>query len=199
MAEKSLEKYVNAGFNVITDDHQRAQAQQRCVTLDLYYREKVDLVINGKNTEGSQKIGFFIKALQEDWQNPKAVKEQQDKDHDKKRFNVQKRLKELEKAKESLKKQIDAAKSAIYEEIIQEETIFTPIFESAKAGVTAFRETIFPYDMSAEACFRKGGMSRNLIAVKMEESFPDRFKAINDNFKVQLLMIETEVEELKTQ
>ncbi|NJN35612.1 MAG: hypothetical protein HC817_16465 [Saprospiraceae bacterium] len=53
--------------------------------------------------EANNRAGFLVKALQEDWQSPKAVHEQQEKDIKRKRQNVQKRLKELESTREVLK------------------------------------------------------------------------------------------------
>lgn len=207
MNEKSLSKYINLGFNVILDDVLRQNAELRCAVLENYYREKIALVENAPNTkssphgisfgEGSNRVGFFIKALQEDWQNPKAIKEQQDKDVKKKRQNVQKRLKELDFKKDFLKKQQDEEKVKIYELIIADVLIFDLVFEETKKSVTAFRDTVFPAGMSASECFKKGGMSRNLLAAKMEELFPEKFSALNNIFKKEMLEIEKESEELK--
>ena len=207
MNEKSLSKYINLGFNVILDDVLRQNAELRCAVLENYYREKIALVENAPNTkssphgtsfgEGGNRVGFFIKALQEDWQNPKAIKEQQDKDVKKKRQNVQKRLKELDFKKDFLKKQQDEEKVKIYELIIADVLIFDLVFEETKKSVTAFRDTVFPAGMSASECFQKGGMSRNLLAAKMEELFPEKFSALNNIFKTEMLEIEKESEELK--
>ena len=207
MNEKSLSKYINLGFNVILDDVLRQNAELRCAVLENYYREKIALVENAPNTkssphgtsfgEGGNRVGFFIKALQEDWQNPKAIKEQQDKDVKKKRQNVQKRLKELDFKKDFLKKQQDEEKVKIYELIIADVLIFDLVFEETKKSVTAFRDTVFPAGMSASECFKKGGMSRNLLAAKMEELFPEKFSALNNIFKKEMLEIEKESEELK--
>ncbi|NJN35611.1 MAG: hypothetical protein HC817_16460 [Saprospiraceae bacterium] len=92
---------------------------------------------------------------------------------------------------------MEADKSALYELIAQDEAVFLPLFDSAKAGVTTFRDTIFPSDLTPTACFQKGGMSRNLIALKMEEAFPERFVLLNDHVKKQLTDIDTEIETLK--
>ena len=199
--EKSLSKYVNLGFNIILNDDKRREAELRCSTLDAYYREKMELVESTsahRNTEGSaNRPGFFIKALQEDWQNAKALKEQQEKDAQKTRLNIQKRLKELEAKKEILKKQWDADKTRIYDLILTDSKILEIVFEETKKGVTAFRDTVFPAEMTALQCFKKGGMSRNLIAAKMEELFPEKFTVINDIYKTELVDIEKEMEELK--
>jgi plasmid replication initiation protein len=200
MNEKSISKYVNLGFNVIADDILRQKAELRCGVLDNYYREKITLVENAPNTrgtEGGNRIGFFIKALQEDWQNPKAIKEQQDKDVKKKKQNVQKRLKELDFKKDFLKKQQDEEKARIYDLIMVDALIFDIVFEETKKGVTAFRDTVFPSNMSASECFKKGGMSRNLLAAKMEELFPEKFSALNNIFKKEMMEIEKESQELK--
>jgi hypothetical protein len=96
-----------------------------------------------------------------------------------------------------LKKQVESDKTVLYNQIADDAALFLPIFEAAKAGVTTFRETIFPSNMSAMACFEKGGMSRNLIALKMEETFPERFVLLNDHAKKQLSDIENEMQNLK--
>ncbi len=201
ISDKSLQKFGNMGFNIITDDSVRVVVIERTGgSLERYYLEKIEVVNNGRPRgvgEATNRAGFLVKALQEDWQSPKAVQEQQEKDVKRKRQNVQKRLKELENTREVLKKQLEADKSALYELISQDSAIFLPLFESAKSGVTTFRETIFPNDMTPIACFQKGGMSRNLIALKMEEAFPERFVLLNDHVKKQLTDIDTEIESLK--
>jgi plasmid replication initiation protein len=201
MNEKSLSKYTNLGFNVITDDAAREKAEIRCGTLEKYYQEKINLVenaSNARNTEGgANRVGFFIKALQEDWQNLKAIKEQQDKDVKKKQMNVQKRLKELNIKKEALKKQLELEKANIYELIVADALIFDLVYEETKKGVTSFRETVFPSNMPAIECFKKGGMSRNLLAAKMEELFPEKFMPYNDLFKNDILSIQKESEDLQ--
>ena len=201
MNEKSLSKYTNLGFNVIIDDAAREKAEIRCGTLEKYYQEKINLVenaSNARNTEGgANRVGFFIKALQEDWQNLKAIKEQQDKDVKKKQFNVQKRLKELEVKKESLKKQLEVEKTKIYELIVIDTLILDLVYEETKKGVTAFRETVFPSNMSPTECFKKGGMSRNLLAAKMEELFPEKFIPFNELFKNDFSSIHKEIEDLQ--
>ena len=201
MNEKSLSKYTNLGFNVITDDEAREKAELRCHTLEKYYREKIDLVENAskaRNTEGgANRVGFFIKALQEDWQNLRAIKEQQDKDVKKKQMNVQKRLKELNTKKEALKKQLELEKANIYELIVADALIFDIVYEETKKGVTSFRETVFPSNMPAIECFKKGGMSRNLLAAKMEELFPEKFMPFNEVFKNDILSIQKETEDLQ--
>ena len=201
MNEKSLSKYTNLGFNVITDDAAREKAEIRCVTLEKYYQEKINLVENASNARnnegGANRVGFFIKALQEDWQNLKAIKEQQDKDVKKKQMNVQKRLKELNIKKEALKKQLELEKSNIYELIVADALIFDIVYEETKKGVTSFRETVFPSNMPAIECFKKGGMSRNLLAAKMEELFPEKFMPFNELFKNDILGIQKETEDLQ--
>ncbi len=206
MNEKSLSKYTNLGFNVITDDVAKEKAEIRCGTLEKYYQEKINLVENASNTRntpkginegGANRVGFFIKALQEDWQNLKAIKEQQDKDVKKKQLNVQKRLKELNFKKEALKKQLEAEKAVIYELIAADALILDLVYEETKKGVTAFRETVFPSNMSPVECFKKGGMSRNLLAAKMEELFPEKFLPFNDVFKNDISGILKESEDLQ--
>lgn len=206
MNEKSLSKYINMGFNVILDDEAREKAEIRCLTLEKYYSEKIDLVNNASNGRSSSKsinessgnrVGFFIKALQEDWQNLSAVKDQQDKDIKKKQLNIQKRLKELELKKDMLKKQLELEKTNIYNLIVEDTVILNLVYEETKKGVTAFRETVFPSNMSAVECFNKGGMSRNLLAAKMEELFPEKFEIYNEVFKNDLSEINKEVDDLK--
>ena len=199
--EKSITKYVNLGFNVIVDDESRREAELRCPQLESYYQEKIDLVESAfsdtQRPNSTNRAGFFIKALQEDWQNPKAFKEQQEKEAQKARLNIQKRLKELDSKKESMKKQMEVEKTKIYDLVTADENIFNIIFEETKKGVTAFRDTVFPADLSAIECFKKGGMSRNLIVAKMEELFPEKFAAINDLFKTEIQLIDKEFMELK--
>ena len=201
MNEKSITKYVNLGFNVIVDDESRREAELRCSQLESYYQEKIDLVESAfsdtQRPNSTNRAGFFIKALQEDWQNPKAFKEQQEKEAQKARLNIQKRLKELDSKKESMKKQMEVEKNKIYDLVTADGNIFNIIFEETKKGVTAFRDTVFPADLSAIECFKKGGMSRNLIVAKMEELFPEKFAAINDLFKTEIQLIDKEFMELK--
>jgi plasmid replication initiation protein len=196
MSEKSIEKYLNMGFNIVEEESNRILALSRCLHLDNYYREKIDLVLNGKNTEGSNRVGFFIKALQEDWHNSKSIVEQKEKDDRRKKGNIQRRLKELNNLRESLKKQLEDDKSVKYEQILSDRKRFVPIFEQVHKNVTSHRETIFPSHLSPEECFKKGGMARNLIALKMEEIYPDVFTSVQDRYKQQFLDIEKESEEL---
>lgn len=198
--EKSLTKYINLGFNIIVDDTTRQEVELRCGSLENYYKEKISLVeaafSDSMRQNTSNRAGFFVKALQEDWQTPKAFKEQQVKDAQKTRQNIQKRLKELDIKKESLKKQLEAEKTKIYNLITTDKKIFNIVFEETKKGVTAFRDTVFPPELSPIECFNKAGMSRNLIIAKMEELFPEKFSTINDSFKAEIQPLEAEMKDL---
>ncbi len=181
LSASSIEKYQQQGFAIIVDEKLREQAIWRCNnTLETYYSEKLVLCQQSKKTQ-KNRIGFLIKALQEDWQ--VAIKTKVKIENEKQSVNSSDR-KQQEAQKRELKKQINPVKQAIFDEIIASDTEgFLKIFEAVKEKSGSMKNTIFPPNTSPLEIFKNNGMAANLLKIRLEEMNPDKFEALNKRIK----------------
>ena len=191
-------KYLNLGFNIIKDGEKRVLAEARCATLEAYYLEKMTLLQQSAAAIKANPAGFFIKALQEDWQSSAVVHEQQERNEKKKRQTLQAQIKKLEAEREQLKRSWSEAKTPIFDQIMAENTEgYAQLFADVRANAGSMRDTIFPPKMSPNDVFQKGGMAQNLLKIKMEEQFPKAFTAVNERFQTELTALDRSIADLK--
>ena len=186
----ALKKYIHQGFDIIVDDAQREQAMLRSNNnLETYYIEKLKLCQQSKKDAKRNKVGFFIKALQEDWQWVKAT-QKATTISEKPLVNKDLQLKQKEAQIREIKKAWERAKQVVFNEIVADTEGYASIFETVKAQSGSLTSTIFPANVSPMDIFNNNGMGANLIKIKIEELYPEKFAAINISFRTALSNLE---------
>ena len=186
----ALKKYTSKGFSIILDEKQREQAILRCNNvLETYYLEKLAFCQQVNKGTARNQVGFFIKALQEDWRDgiisktnaivakPKAN-------------NQAAQIKQLEARIKEVKNQWQAAKQPIYEKIMSDTEGFALLYEAVREKSGSLKYTIFPSNLSPVSIFNNNGMASNLLKVKMEEQHATQFETINEIFRSNLQQLE---------
>ena len=192
----ALKKYSSKGFDIVLEAKQREQAMLRCNSiLENYYIEKLTFCQKHSKIPQRNPVGFFIKALQEDWKEEAVVKNIASTDKPKTQPNAL-QIKQLQLQIREIKEQWQAAKQTIYENIIADTEGFTPIFEAVKDKAGTLKSTIFPPHLSAASIFNNNGMASNLLKVKMEEQFPTHFEQVNNSFRTALQILESDLKRL---
>ncbi len=198
--ERNIEKHVVLGFKIIPDEQTRKEAIRRCADLDAYYLEKINLVRESKAAGHGNPAGFLIKALQEDWQNPKVQQEQRAKEAAKKRAEREKRIKQLEAQKEKLSAEHQKAKTPLYQQLLQNATSFDAAFQVVMSEVGSFMKNtlLSDYrDLSPIEQYHKSAFLENMVNVQFQKLHPELFDAINARYQEQIQMIEKEINSLK--
>lgn len=198
--EKNIEKNLYLGFKIIGNEQARKDAIRRCGDLDAYYMEKINLVRESKSATNGNPAGFLIKALQEDWQNPKLQQERKAKEAAKLRAEREKRVKQLEALKEKLSKEHQKAKAPIYEHLLQNEASFKSAFDAVMAEAGDFMKTtlLSGYrDLPPMEQYQKSGFLENLVNFQLQKLHPELFAAINGSYQARVKQIEDEIKTLK--
>jgi Initiator Replication protein len=173
----AIDKYQQQGFGIITNEKQREQVALRCNNdLETYYTEKLTLCQLSNKTH-KNKVGFLVKALQEDWQESKKTT---------KTIEVNKTAtanesnnKHTDAQLRELKKQVTVKKQAIFDAIITSDTEgYLKIFEEVKEQSGSMKNTVFPSHLSPIEIFQKNGMAANLLKIRLEELYPNRFEDV---------------------
>ena len=193
-----LKRYEKLGFGVIVDEKARGQAILRCENnLETYFLEKWALCEKSGRGEARNQAGFFVKALQEDWQPMPTKQETADKTKPTTKTNALD-IKRLEAQIRETKQAWEAAKQPIFDKIVENrDGVFAPIFEEVRAKSGSLTSTIFPANETPKAIFQKNGMAANLLKIKIEEVFNDQFLKINKSYGVALLDLEQQLVALK--
>jgi hypothetical protein len=178
LSKQNLEKYTQQGFNIISDEARREQAVLRCNNnLETYYIEKLTICLKSSKEGKRNQTGFLVKALQEDWQlsSPPVVKAR----------NAAKvsDTKQKETHLREVKKLWDAEKQKIFDAVHADTDGFMAIFEEVKAASGASQYTIFPETETPSVIFKKNGMAANLIKVRIENLYAERFSVVNAHFQ----------------
>ena len=194
----TLKRYEKAGFTVIADEKARERAVLRCENnIEIYFLEKWTLCEKSGRGETRNQAGFFVKALQEDWQ-PMSTKQEK---YDKPEFVTKTNpldVKRLEAQIRETKQAWEIEKQPIFDRIVENtEGVFSPIFEEVRAKSGSLTSTIFPAHESPQAIFQKNGMASNLLKIKIEEVFKDQFLKINKFYGVALSDLEQQLAALK--
>lgn len=194
----AIKRYERQGFVVIVDEKAREQAVSRCHNnLETYFLEKWALSEKSSRVGGRNQAGFFVKALQEDWQPMSAKQETIEKSKSITKTNTEE-IKRLEAQIKQTKQAFDAAKKTIFDQIVENtEGGFTRIFEEVRAKSGSVTSTIFPVNESPIAIFQKNGMAANLLKIKIEEVYKDQFLELNKFYGVVLSDLEQELGALK--
>ena len=185
LKQTAIDKYQQQGFDIIVNEKQREIASSRCHnSLETYYSEKLIFCQQSKKTP-KNRVGFLVKALQEDWQESKNMTLKTDSE--KKKAQVTPNLpdkRQHEAQMWELKRQLTPAKQAVFEDIILSDTEgFLEIFEVVKEKSGSIKNTIFPPDTSPMEIFKKNGMAANLLKIRIEEMYPERFEDLNRRLK----------------
>ncbi len=194
----ALKRYEKAGFTVIADEKAREEAVLRCENnIEIYFLEKWALCEKSGRGETRNQAGFFVKALQEDWQ-PMATKQEKiDKPTPATKTNTLD-VKRLEAHIRETKQAWEAEKQPIFDKIVENtEGGFSSIFEEVRAKSGSLTSTIFPAHESPKTIFQKNGMASNLLKIKIEEVFKDQFLKINKFYGVALSDLEQQLAAVK--
>ena len=194
----ALKKYTSKGFSIILDEKQREQAILRCNNaLEAYYLEKLTFCQQVNKGTPRNQVGFFIKAIQEDWRegiasktNAVAAKPKAD--------SKPAQIKQLEARIKEVKNQWQAAKQPIYEKIMSDTEGFALLYEAVREKAGTLKSTIFPSNLSPMSIFNNNGMASNLLKVKMEEQHAAQFEPLNETFRPNLQQLETTLNALMT-
>ena len=194
----AIKRYERQGFVVIVDEKTREQAVSRCHNnLETYFLEKWALSEKSSRVGGRNQAGFFVKALQEDWQPMSAKQETIEKSKSITKTNTEE-IKHLEAQIRQTKQAFDAAKQPIFDQIVgNTEGGFTRIFEEVRAKSGSVTSTIFPANESPIAIFQKNGMASNLLKIKIEEIYKDQFLELNKFYGVALSELGQKLSALK--
>lgn len=194
----ALKRYEKQGFGVIIDEKTREQAVLRCHNnIETYFLEKWALCEKSGRAGARNQAGFFVKALQEDWQPMSAKQETIEKPKPVVKSNIEE-VKRLEAQIKQTKQAFDAAKKTIFDQIVENtEGGFLGIFEEVRAKSGSVTSTIFPANESPIAIFQKNGMAANLLKIKIEEVYKDRFSELNKFYGVALSDLEQQLTVLK--
>ena len=200
----ALKRFEQQGFGLIVDEKTREQAILRCNNnLETYFLEKIMLTEKSGKETARNKAGFFVKALQEDWQpvgatahiseKPKTIVPNNSLD-----------IKRLEAQIRQTKQAWDAAKQPVYDQIVSSNNAdtsimgsFLQIFDSVRDGSGSLKNTIFPANESPQEIFQKNGMAANLLKLRIEDTFKDKFVEINKTYKKTLMDLESQLIALK--
>jgi plasmid replication initiation protein len=185
MKPTAIDKYQQQGFAIIAHEKQREQAALRCNnSLEAYYSEKLAICQQSKKTP-KNRVGFLVKALQEDWQESKSTALKTQSENKKPVAAPNEPNKRQQEAHMmQLKKQLTPIKQAIFEDIIASDTEgFLEIFEFVKGTSGAIKNTVFPPNSEPMELFRNNGMASNLLKIRIEELYPDRFEDLNRRLK----------------
>ena len=200
ISESNVEKHLALGFKVIANENARKEAIRRCGDLEDYYKEKINLVRDSKGAGEGNPAGFLIKALQEDWQNPKIQREQRSKEVAQKRAEVNKKIKQWEAQKECLATEHEKMKAPLYQQLLENEESFNAAYQVVMAETGDFIKTTLLSDyrgLSPVAQYQKSAFLENMVNIQLQKLHPELFQALNTNHKEQLKVIENEIKSLK--
>ena len=193
----ALKKYTSKGFSIILDEKLCEQAILRCNNaLEAYYLEKLTFCQQVNKGTPRNQVGFFIKALQEDWKEGAVAKTAVTAKP--KADNKLAQIKQLEAHIKEVKNQWQAAKQPIYEKIMSDTEGFALLYEAVREKSGTLKSTIFPTNLSPTSIFNNNGMASNLLKVKMEEQHTAQFEPINEIFRLNLQQVETALNALMT-
>lgn len=198
--EKNIEKHLYLGFKIIDGEQARKEAIRRCGDLDGYYMEKINLVRESKSATNGNPAGFLIKALQEDWQNPKLQQERKAKEAAKLRAEKGKRVKQLELQKEKFAAEHQKAKAPIFQQLLQNEASFKTAFDTVMAEAGDFMKStlLSGYrDLTPMEQYHKSAFLENMVNGQLQKMHPELFDGINGSYQALVKQIEEEIGSLK--
>ena len=136
ISEANIAKYLAQDFAIIHNSQKREKAKQRCPNLQNYYIEKLELTHANQDT--TNKAGFFIKALKEDWVNSKTLKQHQAKTIAQKRRDAEKKINQLERQIEKWHKAKKVAQIPVIAELFTDDAIFQVVYQEVIGGFGNF-------------------------------------------------------------
>ena len=177
---EQIEQYIQQGFEIVKDPAKKIEAQKRCGNIEQYYQEKIEFLKASKDKKANP-AGFLVKALQEDWANPKsAPKDVEPKKQSKSEiFQTEKR--DLEKQEYALKKKINQNLQPILLDLFNNEDILNQTFELVmleQAEASLLARTIRQYETSRIA-YEKNPALKSMMNQKLQATHPDYFTSLN--------------------
>ena len=198
---KNIEKQLAQGFKIIADEAARKEAVRRCGgDLEAYYLEKIALLRESKGVGEGNPAGFLIKALQEDWQNAKAQREQTAKTAAQKTATATARIKQLLLEKETLAAQHEKAKAPIFENLVADAPLFEEAYQNALAESGGFvKATLLgsKQNQSPMEQFRDSPFLSSMVKMQLQKLRPALFEALNERRRERDEAIAAELERLR--
>lgn len=188
--EQKLSKYLAKGFNVIKEDSQRQAAKDRCVSLNNYYLEKLELTISGAKKENP--AGYLISALEGDWVGVKTAEKAKNTNLIEKKKEERQELSVLENQYKELKKQYESYRNPELEVLANNEIELNSAFDGIKSKGNY---KIRPSETPLESYMRSPFIS-SAINLFFEEKYPERFEKAAIIFKKRN-HIRKQIEKLK--
>lgn len=177
--EQKLSKYLVKGFNIVKDESQRQAAKDRCVSLNNYYLEKLELTKSGAKKENP--AGYLITALEGDWIGGKAADKAKDTGQIEKRKEKKRHLASLENQYKDLKKQYEALRNPVLEALVNNETELNLAFESIESKM-GYRNSVRTSETFLEN-YKRSPFVSSSINLFFEGKYPEKFAAAAAIFK----------------
>lgn len=201
----ALKRFEQQGFGLILDEKIKEKAILRCKNnFEIYFLEKISLAEKSGKNGAKNQAGFLVKALQEDWQLLGATAEIAEKPKLVKNNTLE--IKHLEAQIRQTKQAWEAAKQPIFDQIVSADNAdtstlgsFLHIFEDVRDSSGSLTNTIFPANESPQTIFQKNGMAANLLKIRIEAEFKDKFTPINIAYKTALVALESQLAVLKAE
>lgn len=196
--KEKIAEYVALGFGIIKDEKKRLQAEERCNAIHTYYNEKISL-LRASKPEMENPAGFFIKALQEDWQTSKAIKEVSNQKQLKEHREKQACIKQLEKQSEQKKKEFIANQEPVFQALAADETIFNEAYTAVmlSVGNSSYLKKIVSDNGSPQKAYKNSMMLKGMIDNYFFNKHTARFESFKA-FELEYKAIVKELSELKT-
>jgi hypothetical protein len=165
-------------------------------SFESYIREKIDLLQRQEKTPRSR-TGFLLKAIRENWVNP-AFAEQEKKTTEthlamQKLTNEQKRER-LRDEKEQILRERDNKKRPICEELLTPalaEALLCDLVERKR-----YNKSWLNHGLTALENYKDGGWFAMAMDEALEERYPDRLRAINQEYQPRLDALDAKIKAL---
>jgi hypothetical protein len=137
------------------------------------------------------KGGWLLKAIKENYTNPKFAEQQQEKF----RQEIHEKIAEINREKEPMRKVHEEKCEAIFQAMVEKE--IEAVNEAMQEVVAENRLGQF-YDAS-KPFIKQAMMVQVMTKKKLREKFPDAFKAVNEEYERAIAEIDKRIEELKAE
>jgi hypothetical protein len=173
----------NQGFDFVDPDKRPDKTQD----FETYLQEKIHLLKNSPSVEN--KGGWLLKAIKENYTNPKFAEQQQEKF----RQERYEKIAELNREKEKIKKAYSNEKcEALFKEMIANH----PQEVEEALSETASSQPLYGYD-NKKRYAEQPMWVKVTVKPKLREKFPNAFKAVDEEYERQVSEIDQQIEELK--
>ena len=162
-----------------------------------YVHEKVHLLKRRKDQgKVTNATGFLLKAIKQNYGNPEFAEDERRSSEWKAMAAKQEERKQLEREKAQLEGAYSDACEAIYAAILQDDPDALAGLIQAAIKTNPFLRRYCEGDTPEEQ-YRKGMVLAPAVHTLMKERYPDRFKAINDDYQPRLDALDSQIAALK--